>query len=109
MKILRIHILVAFALGAGTGSGLTFLSSRLGPSQSGFSLEEAQAKLGRRVKLIDNSQDPPRIVNTGTVAFINEIHEQRYLVIDWDELNPGMRHRITQQTRETYERVIVEE
>ena len=82
----------------------------LQPSVKGFSQEEAQAKVGRRVKLKANPiSGEPKIVNTGVVAYAEVDHGERVLIIDWDEKLPRWRHRITQVDRKTYQEVILEE
>jgi hypothetical protein len=110
MKSVRAYLLIAFSLGGVTGAGLTFISLRSETNLSGFSLQEAQSKLGRRVKLKSNvHDDEAHVINTGTVAYIDEKGGVRYLVIDWDEQLPGMRHRITSIDRDVYGKVIIEE
>jgi len=101
---------VAFVLACAAGIGSTFFSSLLQPSVEGFSQEEAQAKLGRRVKLkADSVSVAPKIVNRGVVAYTQLGQGERVLVIDWDEKLSGWKHRITQIDRETYQKVIEEE
>ncbi|MDT4955431.1 MAG: hypothetical protein QOJ02_3569 [Acidobacteriota bacterium] len=100
----------AFVLACAAGVGSTFFSSIFKPSVKGFSQEEANAKLGRRVKLKANAiSADPKIVNNGVVAYSEVDHGERILVIDWDEKLSGWRHRITQIDRKTYQEVILEE
>ena len=106
LTIMRFVALV-LALAAGIISS-TLFSSSVQKAVEGFSQEEAQAKLGRRVKLKANAIEP-KIVNTGVVAYTTVVHGERVLVIDWDEKLPGWKHRITQIDRQNYQRAIVEE
>ena len=99
---------VAFVLACAAGVSSTFLSSTFQPK--GFSQEEAQAKLGQRVKLKANARSTnPKIINSGVVAYAQVDHGERVLVIDWDEKLSGWKHRITQVDRKTYQEVITEE
>jgi len=101
----------AFVLTFVAGSlSSTFFSYVAQPAVKGFSREEAQAKLGRRVKLkADTLSIEPTIVNHGVVAYIDQYRGQRVLVIDWDEKLPGWKHRITEIDRKTYQETILEE
>jgi hypothetical protein len=101
---------VAFVLACTVGIGFTFFSSIFQPSVKGFSQEEVQAKMGRRVKLKgDTFSTDPKIINRGVIAYAEVDHGERVLVIDWDEKLPGWKHRITQVDRKTYQEVIREE
>jgi hypothetical protein len=76
----------------------------------GFTLKDARAKLGRRVELKGNGlEGTSKVIDTGTVAYIDESCGYRSLVIDWDKLLPGMKHRITSIGPDTYKKVIIEE
>ncbi len=106
-KMRFVALVLAFAAGIISS---TFFSFFVQPPVKGFSQEEAQAKLGRRVKLKANAISiEPKIVNSGVVAYTEVDHGERVLVIDWDEKLPGWKHRITQIDRKTYQRVILEE
>jgi hypothetical protein len=100
----------AFVFGIATGVGLTFLCHKLSVGKvSGFTMEEAQGKIGRRVDLKESGlEGTSKIINTGTVAYIDEKCGRRYLVIDWDQLLPGMKHRITWIDPVTYKKAVVE-
>ena len=101
---------IAFVLACAAGVGSTLFFSVLRPSVKGFSQQEAQAKLGRRVKLKANAVSvEPKIINRGVVAYAQLDHGERVLVIDWDERISGWKHRITQVDRKTYQEVIEEE
>jgi hypothetical protein len=101
---------VAFVLACAAGVGSTLFSPLLHSSVKGFSQEEAQAKLGRQVKLkADAVSAAPKIINRGVVAYAQMDHGERVLVIDWDEKLSGWKHRITQIDRETYEKIIEED
>jgi hypothetical protein len=101
---------VAFVLACAAGVGSTFISSSLRPSVKGFSQEEAQAKLGLRVKLkADPVSVAPKIINKGVVAYAQLDHGERVLVIDWDEKLAGWKHRTTQIDRKSYQKIIEEE
>jgi len=103
-------VTIAFVFGIATGIGLSYLYLRLSaPKVSGFTMKEAQAKIGRRVELKENGLEATtKIINTGTVAYMDERYGQRYLVVDWDQLLPGMKHRITWIDRDTYKKAIIE-
>lgn len=101
---------VAFVLACAAGVGSTLFSPLPHSSVKGFSQEEAQAKLGRQVKLkADAVSAAPEIINRGVVAYAQLDHGERVLVIDWDEKLAGWKHHITQIDRETYEKIIEEE
>ena len=101
---------VAFVLACAAGVSSTFFSSIFQPSVKGFSQEEAQTKLGRRVKLKANiTSVEPKVINSGVVAYAQMDHGERVLIIDWDEKLPGWKHRITQVDRKTYQAIIIEE
>lgn len=104
-------IAITFSLGVGTGVGLSSVCHTLSLAKvSGFTPEEARAKIGRRVELKENAlEGTSKIINSGTVAYIDERCGYRYLVIDWDRLLPGMKHRITFIDRNTYQKCVVEE
>jgi ABC-type glycerol-3-phosphate transport system substrate-binding protein len=107
-RLIGLALALTLAFAAGVGSA--FLPSLLHRSAEGFSHEETQAKLGRRVKLKANAfSSDSEFTNTGVVAYSTRDHGERVLVIDWDKKLPGWKHRITQVDRNTYQKLIAED
>ncbi len=99
---------VVFVLACAAGVGSTFITSIFQPK--GFSQEEAQSKIGKRVKLIANARRAdPKIINSGVVAYAQVNGGERVLVIDWDEKLSGWKHRIVMADRRAYQESIIEE
>jgi len=98
----------AFALTCSVGIGSTFFSSIF--QQKGFSQEEVQAKIGKRVKLIaDVHSTNPKIINSGVVTYAQVDRGERKLVIEFDEKLPGWNSHTVWASRKAYQEVIVEE
>jgi hypothetical protein len=99
---------VAFVLACAAGFGSTFFSSIF--QQKAFSQEEAQAKIGKRVKLIANAHGSnPKIINSGVVAYAQVDRGERKLVIEFDEKLSGWNSHIVWASRKAYQEAIVEE
>jgi hypothetical protein len=109
--------LVAFALACAVGVGAALLPSLFG--RRDFTREEAEAKVGKRVRLLVGQTDQPllgdgdgaerKIINRGVVAEAREYRGESELIIEFDEQLPGWTSRRVRASRQAYGEAILEE